>query len=654
MNNFEYFVIFLIGVFIFSLFFVLISLLGYSILWFVQRKNNYLKAHQKNPFLVNILLSFGLGTSVYISYGYFLVLFNWFNFISGYFFIILFDLGFISVLIYNKRRDLSFLVIKQYILSKLQKQILIRILSFIGIYIFSFLLYWNILTDSVGLIKLDPYKWLGEIYFILDNHTLSLDYIGYNYPSGFALFISGFLLPWNNYEISYFFLKFTPILNIFLILLVMYYIGRRLFKNQILVYLSLILVLGSVYFVSRNIINVASSFGAILVAISFLVIVYNFSDFLMGFFISALFLIHPLTLFFYSIAFITFFSLKLFVKSEKKKIVANFMIPGISFVLILFILILPYFLLYFGEIGDIFNWYRDIIFNPNFEIILIENLISQAKLILLFPLDFFSEFIDRKLLVRIHNISTHTINSFYLISLLGIIIIILRKKKDIKNYQSSLFFLICYLFVLIFNLLPYFFIGLNLIDTFSYRTFEVFMIPIIVVLIYFIDWIVDKSKNLSKILQVKARRFVKKNKSIKKIIRLDIIIILFTILNLVPLFDSRWPPEYYYYYDDEYVEIILYIRNNGEEKSSIFYPYFERDYITFILYDMNTYSYNITSNQRFSEFDKELRINHINFLIIENSNFPEDWVKQLKTISNFDLIMVHTNYSLYYKGINGF
>ncbi|KKK78039.1 hypothetical protein LCGC14_2847560, partial [marine sediment metagenome] len=362
MDNINFLIAFFLVGIIFILFLFLISIFGYFFFYIITKRSEKNVLKKSNLILERFLISFGIGISVYISYGYILNLFNLFNFFTAYICILFFDIGFIIYyIIRNKRINLSksyLLKIKTFFFNRAR---IISGLIVLIIFISSFLLYWDITTESLGLLRRDPYMWLEHVYYLIENGSITLETLGYGYPSGFVFITSGSLLIWPDYLMVYFFMKLAAIFYLFLYILISFVILKHLFKSKFLVFFSLLLLYLSNFFLSRNILNIASSFASILVLISFLLIVKDYPIYIQGFILAALFLIHPLTFFFHFIVLSAYVLFKIFSNIRNRHLVLK-ELGSIFFLLIItLILFIPYFTNYPEEILDLYNFYQNIV-----------------------------------------------------------------------------------------------------------------------------------------------------------------------------------------------------------------------------------------------------------------------------------------------------
>ena len=648
MDNINFLIAFFLVGIIFILFLFIISVFGYFFFQIITKRNE--KNVLKNPNLIleRFLISFGIGISIYISYGYILNLFNLFNFFTGYICILFFDVGFIIHYIEKNKRlyfSKSYLLrIKTFIFNRVR---LLSGLTVLIIFILSFLLYWEITTESLGLLRRDPYMWLEHVYYLIENGSITLETLGYGYPSGFVFITSGSLLIWPDYLMVYFFMKLAAIFYLFLYILTSFVILKHLFKSKFLVFFSLLLLYLSNYFLSRNFLNISSSFASILVLISFLLIIKDYPIYIQGFIVAALFLIHPLTFFFHSFVLSAYILFKIFSRIRNRQSVVKELFSIFFMLILASILLIPYFTNYPEDILDLYNFYLNIVndtrFQDQFNIVSIE---FENNFFLFIPfLDFFNIFRDQQFFNRFNNLTTQTIGLFFIATILGLFISFLIRKKKLIIFSFSI------IFVLVSNFLPYFYSDLYVLDSFKYRTLETYALPIIILATFFFESVIKISKMIVNYLNLKFKRLnfkIKGEKPFFKLLKIENVFLLFLFTNITFMMITRDLPEYYYYYNEDYVNITLYLRENAESGSLISHPYLDRNEIHNILYDMSFYQYNFSITPLIRDFFLDMQSRHTDYLIFNNSDIIESWKNDNFYNRTFgELIINLTQFSLY-------
>ncbi len=652
MNSIDFLIAFFYVGIIFILFFFIISIFGYFFLFIICKKSKNDVLKKPNLMLERFIISFGIGISIYVSYSYILNLFNLFNFFTAYIFILFFDVFFLIyyLLIENKRyfSSNSFKIrLRNFFFSKRK---IIPIIIVLIILILSFLLYWNVITESIGLIWRDPYSWYKKIFILLDKGSISDVGLGIGYPSGFVFINSGFLLIWQDYLIAYFFIKIVSIYLLFLYIIISFVILKHIFKKKYLIYFSLLLIYLSNYFLDRNIMNLPSSFATIIALIAILLVVKEYPLYMQGFFLTVLFLIHPPTFVFYFIVIAAYILFKVFLNIQNRKLVFKELLSIFYILIINIILLIPFILNYPEEILDIFNYYDNIIndarfrYNYNFTDMEFEN---NFLLILPFPFPGFVKFLLKWQFVnRLYNLSRFTIGFFLIGTICGLFLSFFRRRKKLVIFTFSV------ILILFCNLLPFFISNLYFIDRFKYRSFETFALSIIVLAVFFFECVIKILKRVIHYLLFKFNYFklkINKNKPSLKFLKIKSVILLFLLTFITfAMIRERELTGYRYLYDEDFLEVTLYLRKIGEPKSVVCLPSYDTHGMDKILYDMDSYHYNLSTTPSLSDFLRDMREKKTDYLIINNSEISENW----KTHPTFDryfreLIINLTHFSLY-------
>jgi len=251
---------------LFFLYITLISIFGFIFLYFIEKTKN--KQWDLNNF-ERFFISFGIGLSIYISFSYILNIIKFFNFFSAYLSIILIDISFIAYLIYTnkiKRKKIFYQIdkIKHY-LSSSYKSIIIFIIILVIIFTIQFIMQWKITTNQFPLLAKDPYLWLGNTWYLLENGFLFEGNLNLNYPDAYVFFTAGILLINPDLYVSFSLFKFGSIPLLIYYILILTLILKKLFKNKnYMIFLGLILFLTSSYFNNRINLFISSSIPVLL------------------------------------------------------------------------------------------------------------------------------------------------------------------------------------------------------------------------------------------------------------------------------------------------------------------------------------------------------------------------------------------------------
>ena len=223
---------FLLNSIVFLVFFILITIFG---LFFFKIIVRYLlKCEISIHPLRKIFLSFSIGCSIFISLMYIYIIFKIFNFYFVYLPIIIIDMLYFTYLFTSGglRRDLR----SQYIenlkktIHKNYPCIFKIVLSLVVIFIIQITVQWQVITRSKSLVSSDPFFYLKNIYYLIDNQTISPE-INYFYVPGHIILCAAISLIYKDYVLIYYFLKFGGIFFLFLFVLVIFFLGLSIFRK---------------------------------------------------------------------------------------------------------------------------------------------------------------------------------------------------------------------------------------------------------------------------------------------------------------------------------------------------------------------------------------------------------------------------------------
>ena len=628
--------IFLVGL-VFIVFFILLSILGYSILFlikirFIKEKEDDKRSIRTLSFLEQLFISFGIGLSIYISISYVLDLFQAFNFYTAYLSVIIFDCAFTGYLIFKNKEKLR----KEYKISLFREQCgeyfsnknnLICLASLILIIVISTIFQLAIINDSDSLIYTDPYKIYQGTFFLIDNGHIDYEFLDYNYPSGHIFFNAGVLLIYPDYIFGFYYFKLIALFILPLYIVIAFIIIKKLLKKNYLVFLSLLFILISRYFVARTILFLPSTLASVILIISLILIINKYPDYLIGIFLAALYLIHPLTAFYYIFVLICFYLFKFSINFRNKEFLTRQTFSIIQLVGLSLFLLIPYFLSIYFVYGDTFLDFLEHFIErfTDFEDALAYKFykdISNYTLNLVYPLNYIEPVGDDKLLDVFDEFFRNSIFLFFIFSIIGLFIYI-KPKKSKKDIEILAFFKFFIIIILFFFFLPYFFYNLGFFIKFRKRILQSFCLPVIIMAVYSIEWIVNKSKIITDYMTQKFEfygKLINNKKPYSKLFRIDSIVVMLLLISASSTYYmNRWP-DFHYEYDDETVEVVLYLRDNAKPDSKILRPEFDSVIIFRMLYDMKVKEWHLDENSTFNELMLEIRDRDIDYLI-----FPKDY-----------------------------
>lgn len=629
--------IFLVGL-IFFVFFFLLSILGYSVFFLIKEKifnkrEKFEKINHSNTFLEQLFLSFGLGVSIYISLCYIIDLFKMFNFYTAYLSIVIFDSAFLGYLIFRNKEK----IISQYKISLFKERVeeyfsdknnIFCFASLVFIIVISIMIQMVIINDSDSLIYTDPFKWYQTVFYLIDNGHIEYEYLDYNYPSGHTFFNAGVLLIYPDYIFGYYYFKLISLYMLSLYIIIAFIIIRKLFKKHYLVILALLFILISRYFIARTILYLSSSLASIILVISILIVINKYPDYIIGIFLAGLYLIHPLTTFYYIFVLFSFYVFKflLFIKNRK-----NFLKQTYSIVILIsisLVLLIPYFLSIYIVYNDSFfdflvhfserfTNFEDSLYNVFYEDL------NNYLLEMVFPLEFFEPIIDVRLLDVFDEIFRNSIFLFFIFAIIGLLIYV-KPKKSQKDLEILAYFKFFIIMIIIFFFLPSFFYNLGFFIKFRKRILQSFCLPVIIITVYAIEWVVNKARLFTDYLIHKFafyKKFINSRKPYSRLFRIDSIMVGFLLVSASSTYYiNRWP-DFYYYYDDNLVEVVLYLRENADPDSVILREELDSAVIFRMLYDMKVKEWDLKENSTYEELLLEVQQRDIDYLI-----FPKDYL----------------------------
>ncbi|MFX0186750.1 MAG: hypothetical protein ACFE8A_03340 [Candidatus Hodarchaeota archaeon] len=556
-----------------------------------------------------------------------------FNFYTAYLSIVIFDSAFLGYLIFRNKEK----IISQYKISLFKERVeeyfsdknnIFCFASLVFIIVISIMIQMVIINDSDSLIYTDPFKWYQTVFYLIDNGHIEYEYLDYNYPSGHTFFNAGVLLIYPDYIFGYYYFKLISLYMLSLYIIIAFIIIRKLFKKHYLVILALLFILISRYFIARTILYLSSSLASIILVISILIVINKYPDYIIGIFLAGLYLIHPLTTFYYIFVLFSFYVFKflLFIKNRK-----NFLKQTYSIVILIsisLVLLIPYFLSIYIVYNDSFfdflvhfserfTNFEDSLYNVFYEDL------NNYLLEMVFPLEFFEPIIDVRLLDVFDEIFRNSIFLFFIFAIIGLLIYV-KPKKSQKDLEILAYFKFFIIMIIIFFFLPSFFYNLGFFIKFRKRILQSFCLPVIIITVYAIEWVVNKARLFTDYLIHKFafyKKFINSRKPYSRLFRIDSIMVGFLLVSASSTYYiNRWP-DFYYYYDDNLVEVVLYLRENADPDSVILREELDSAVIFRMLYDMKVKEWDLKENSTYEELLLEVQQRDIDYLI-----FPKDYL----------------------------
>ncbi|MBD3342892.1 MAG: hypothetical protein GF353_27585 [Candidatus Lokiarchaeota archaeon] len=666
MNGLELaFYLFSIGS-VFILFFVLLTIFGFIIIFIMEKIT--LMTDSSNPikgkireFPEKFLISFGIGLSVYVCLCYIVDLVKMFNFFTVYLPLIIIDIIFVSGLIWLKRNNLNLSSFLFSIKSRM-KQFFSDKKNITGLIILFSIIFLNLLFqciaifDSSSLIYSDPFKWYQTTFYLIDNGHIEYEHLDYNYPSGHTFFTAGVLLIYPDYIFGYYYFKYISLFLLPLYFILTYIIARRLFTKNYLVLLVLLLLLISRYFIARTMYYLSSSLASGLLIITLLVILKKFPDYYNGILLPGLYIVHNLTAFYFTFALVGFYLFRFLIYIKDKKYII-YLVKSIFITIgILSILLIPYLLSIYIVYNDTFfdfilhffgrfEEYENSVLYINREL-----LKNHSKLYTVLPLDWFKNYVPADLLGIFDELFERSIYLFFIFSLLGLFMYI-KPRKNRDEFEWLIFLKCSLLIILIFFFLPLFSNSFAFFIKFRKRIMQSFILPIIILAVYSIEGIIEKSKFITEYLAkrfFKYRSLLSENKMFSKYLKVENLLIFLILVSAGSTFYMHRFPDYHYYYDDETIEVLLYLRENAEENSKILRPDLDPNVIFRMLYDMKVKGWSWDENATYSEILSEIFERDIDYLIFSKDYLDNSSIEDtLEDNVAFDNKLENDEYILY-------
>ena len=628
----NYFLYFFIILIILTLFCLIISIFGYLVLRIIKKRVQKWNLN----FIESLLLSLGIGISFYISIGYLLSLFNMMNFVFGYLSFIIIDSIFIISLLRKNHFNQIFKDFKDKIKILLRfSENKISLIILAAIIIINFFLQWYVLTRNMGFLYLDPYLWYRTTFNILFTGHIDYERPSFKYPQGFPLFNAGALLISPDYLIVYYFHKLASLFLVSFEIFIIFILLRKIFKKNHLILLGLSLFLISNYFLYYTFPYVSSSLALGLIIISLLIILNKLPYYVMGIYLSAIFLINPMICLFYLFALMLFYIIEILITFNNKVELIRQLKNILGLLISISILLLPYilnlYIIYNRTILDLINVYIRTFTKNGDETIIFTNFFI---LDLIFPLNYLDGIIDEKLLKTTDQLLSRSINLFIVFTIFAYFIRFKKSRMKSSN-KMVVFSKIAFLIVLLTFYLPLFIPISKFISKFSYRMLIIFAVPIIILSLYAIQWLSKKLKDFTEHLIRKSntyKQLISRNKFTSYIFDLKVLFLASLFLfNFIILIQNPLPMNHYYY-ENETNEVVFYLRDKAEADSEILKPSIKPSAIFNILYDMNLITLELNKTASLNDLEKEFDKNNIDYFI-----FPKDYFSNKSLEKKLDL-----------------
>ncbi len=623
---------------LYLIFSIILTVFG-SIFLFLIQKRSFGKWELSK--LESVLISYAIGVSIYLFIAYILDILQIFNFYFAYLSFIIVDILFLIYLYKLNILNKNLKYFKEYLNFNKENSKLLFILFLIIIGL-QFLKILPRLLYNSSLGSSDPYSWTSSVFYALDHFHMNYRWFGPDYPAGFTLFCTGNLLIVPNNYIAFFFMKFACMPFITFFILTIFSISRRIFKESYLIFFTMIMVLVSNYFLQRTVMFLPSSISTLLISIALIIYLTKAPNYLIGFIIPAVYLLHSLSAIFFLMALVIFYFIKIIKSMKNRNLLKNNLNEIFRIILITFILLIPYvlhaFIVYDKNVIriisiiirklKIFQTTEDLQIEQFSTFILI--LFNSGESILGF--DRFIELFWKR-----------TIGLFFLLAFAGLFL--RTKEKDDKYKDIIILLKVGLILVFLVFYIPFllnleFIIENQFYDFTSYRIIETFTPHIIILSAIALEFLVKRSEEYWYFLKSKYERFrnfLKKHKPRKynTNFKTSIIVLIISSSMVFYIFREKFYMNHHHF---NFAETILYISENIPEDSNIGIPRFDekqRNSIYRLLYNYDTKYYyrdNISTYENFYNFCSILNIKYV---ILKRTSFNETNLTEFDTEDKF-------------------
>lgn len=654
---------YLTGLF-FILFLTITTIFGFILIFILHKKVIDL------PFLEIFVISLGCGIIFYVFYSYIIDTFLFFNIFTILLPLIIFDFGGLVFIFKSESRikqKLAFINIRQILINN-KSEIIIFLLFFIVIFYFQIQIQYGKIVRYESLFAKDPFYWCRMVMYLLDYGHLEYSEVGF-YSAGYIFINAGMNLFYPNFHFIYFFYKFVPIFYMSLIIIIGYFISKILFNQIFLRFLTMIGFLTLYFFNYRFLMSLPSVPATILFFIfSFAFIDPKIPFYYKGILLSGAIIFHPLygamSIVIYFIYIIQHFFVLIIKKKKGKKVVYTFLKESLYNLLIVFGLLIP--LLINLTLNHPF-WFQRY-WNTLFPAKIFVFKLSTNLYVKDFPILHLGNFSPEEFNYILYYLVNHIWYNNKWIFFILLYFLFIIKKKNYKKFGDFINIMkISILFSLLFYFMPYlieWFFPLMILDKlnsflylFRLRILE-FSAGFIVLMFVFtvhdifllLSMITSKLKNkfpkYKKFLNGKNLRTSKKKKNqlIKSTLKIESILIIFSLWFTYNLFQNNEFAYNHTYHDDEFVEMILDIGDSEipdiNIKATILLPVIEDKIILSLLYRYN-YEF-IEFNQSYPELIDLIITKNASYIILPIEEISEETIRNF--VFSYSIFFEYSKY----------
>ncbi|MFX1590648.1 MAG: hypothetical protein ACFFC1_21150, partial [Promethearchaeota archaeon] len=520
-----------------------------------------------------------------------------------------------------------------------KKDYLINFLIIFGIFLFQFISFFPFVNETSALLAADPYYWTENVLYLNNYGLINTEIMGPKYPWGFVIYCSGNLLGFQDFGISYYFMKFSFFPFIMIYSLIMFSISQRLFKSKFATFFCLLLIISQSYFIYRVIQFISSSLAILLIFLSFVVLLTDIPNYFLGIILSTIFLTNPVYSFFFILALGIFYLIKMIISYKTYKIILKEIIQVMILSIICLIVYVYSVIVIYNQ--DLFTIIKSFIegFNTGLSITLSS---------------FIGSFQPYQLIIINILLEGLYVIFFSVLPVISIIFLIKNRKVTVNN-DFNLFLIICVILVGIFVLILPHFLYSRLILIFYNRIAEAFLPSIVILAGYSLRWLSLLFKKIKEKINLtffkNNRKTQRNNSKLRDSKRFYIIMCIGISLLMLNHFYARENVYIDYRWDDSIIDCIFYIQNNIEKESNIAIN--ENDE-TFspnnLLFDYELYLIPTNISLTFSEFINFTEGNSIEYLVINLSFYNENFTIEFQNSTSFYKLTsgnLSTDFNLY-------
>ncbi len=507
------------------------------------------------------------------------------------------------------------------------------------------LFYWNVISENPTLYGgTDTYTWFGYISYLL-HYGYIKESFGIAYPQGFVMFISSclLLLISPNFEMTYLFLKYGPLAFVSFYTIVFAFVIKRIFKKNHLVLVGMIILLSSNYLNFRFLPFNPSNLACLIFLISFEIIISRWPSYLLGFFITLIYLLNPIIAFYYYIVLFLFFVFNFFFEKQKFK---QYLTQIFFMISVSIILLIPYlFFIYYLKDVDPLSFVTEHAIGRFSELNLSITSLDSVKWFLKIKENLFNPYYEWYPEEPVWYKKDYKYNEiifsiFFPCAILGLFVPLKtlndKSKTQLINFSKCVV-VIVFITFFVPAFVNTFFLKKILPPLFLFRMLECYCVPIIILECFFFNFLINRVpvylKEIYYKIQKNQSRRSRKVLTLKNYKRILISILILSCFTNYEINQERTNNEYNwfkYHYDSDDMEIIQFIREEISKEHQIALHDLSSTWLGNYLYELFwDYDYSLfdfSSKNSYNESKVFFIENNINYFLIY---IPEIFNNQL-------------------------